>query len=224
MAVLAAVMAASVWAAKTKLVVATAEGSPISPGTPFLTGGPGMELETELGKVECVSPEIHGVLDTNESPKADTAELTSFSAAEFGCSSSLGPPTVSASGFPWTVELSTKDAATIKGTPYVAIKTVIDSVECTYASKKVKGTFASSAEGVKFEIILSNQSFKLVKGESNKSCAKRATLNWGGLPVCVEKTPKGEYKSRWECMKDENFKYWYEPGFELWLLFKLTYP
>lgn len=212
-------------ATKDKLVLETRAAGALPAGSEFAAGNGAMVLETAAGGIECTSDEISGAFTVNESTKADKGEITSgsFTGEESGgsCKSPAGPVQITAGGFPWNFELTSKGQLKIKGSNEITFHGSLDAgtIQCTYTTKKVTGSYPQGTE-VPLELHWST-SLKVAKA-SNTACSK--LLGWGwGVPVCGIREEKGEFETLPKCLAGniKDRKLWWEPGFNLVLFFPI---
>ncbi|HEX7609997.1 MAG TPA: hypothetical protein VF380_04915, partial [Solirubrobacteraceae bacterium] len=138
--------AGSASAAKEKPVVklSTAAG-PLVAGQEIRASSSDLVTVTAAGNLECSSNVLTGTLTINNAVKDKGSITSEASTGEEGggaCHTTtvLGPAVISATGFPWPLELNTKKQMTLKGTKKVIFTATFPAaggVECNLEGSKI---------------------------------------------------------------------------------------
>ena len=140
------VMSGSAYAAKTRLVLATAAG-PLQPGDTVTLSSSNLRFENSGGLVlDCSSSMLEGTVTSNE----QATDTVSFTAASFetdppfGCA--VGPQplpveneSLTAEGLPWTGSFSSRGALVIAGAAGVTLN--LGPSSCAYRGRMLKSSF-----------------------------------------------------------------------------------
>jgi hypothetical protein len=177
---LTAVLASSA-SAKTVLTLRTAKG-PLAAGAELKAESSNLEFVTEAGALQCSSNILEGKLTNNGGAKdKGTVTKESSTGGEPGgdCKTTtpLGYTAITASGFPWPIEYTTKGTSTLKGTKKVTFTSVFPEAGgavCVYEAAKVLSSI--NTVGVITQTT-TNQVFKANKKTSNPACPKEGKLS-----------------------------------------------
>jgi hypothetical protein len=143
----------------------------LEPGDPLTWTIRLATLATKQGTIQCTNGHLNGVLNTN-GLKTDTFTLTGAGFEE-ECGTPFGKAMIHFPGpLKWQGVLKTKGVTELLG-PAFSATFAQTSLTCSWAAKKVKGTF--NANGQAITIAIANAKFKAVPG-SSPMCPKMGAL------------------------------------------------
>jgi hypothetical protein len=187
--VIACAIAPGASAAKPALTLETAAG-PLAEGAEIVLSSSDMRLVSTSGNDECTKNVLTGTVVTNSAGKdAITVSSTSFTGEGFKSESicfdsdPLGPVELTGAQLPWPLTLTTKGAATMKGTKKVEIAEKhidAENATCFFAAGKLAASFAQVGKtGEPLSLLFSAQTLKTRFGKegSNRACPNAAKLS-----------------------------------------------
>lgn len=182
----------------------SAEGETLEVGTPIETSSSGMTILTGAGNVTCEESTMEGTVTVNNSSK----DGLQFTSAQFrkahpypNCTSTLalGEPTVTASGFPWSLDLTKKADGKLKGSKKLGLTLAFPGATCVMEGSSAKDTFSLplgiGEEAIPLELSLTGLKLKLAKG-SGAGCPGSGTFEEPGLYVSASARPGNSKTTR----------------------------